>query len=306
MARRASGAMVAAIWGADMTIYCYGSINIDHFYNLSHLPAPGETLAALAYRTELGGKGANQSVAAARAGAVVRHLGAVGADGGAMVALLAAYGVDVAGVQRLTCATGHAVVMVDNAGENAILLHGGANRALSLDAALSALDGAEMGDMLLMQNETSYQAQVARVAQARGMEVVYSAAPFDLGAVQAILPFVSMLVMNAIEAAQLQAAMGVALHDLPVETVVVTRGADGASWHARGWPDVIVPAMPVQVVDTTGAGDCFTGALAAALDAGNGPEFAMRFAAAAAAVKVSRAGTAAAMPSLAEINAALG
>jgi hypothetical protein len=137
-------------------------------------------------------------------------------------------------VQRLECATGHAVVMVDRAGENAILLHGGANQALSLDAALAALEGAEMGDILLMQNETAHQAAMAQAAQARGMEVVYSAAPFDLGAVQAVLPFVNMLVMNAVEAGQLQAAMAVDLHDLPVETVVVTRGGDGASWHARG------------------------------------------------------------------------
>lgn len=288
-----------------MAVYCFGSINIDHFYTLSHLPAAGETLAAQSYRTELGGKGANQSVAAARAGAVVRHIGAVGADGALMLAQLAGFGVDVAGVQRLECATGHAVVMVDSTGENAILLHGGANYVLSLDAALAALDGAEMGDILLMQNETAHQAAMAQAAQARGMEVVYSAAPFDLGAVQAVLPFVNMLVMNAVEAGQLQAAMAVDLHDLPVETVVVTRGGDGASWHARGWPDVVVPALPARVVDTTGAGDCFTGALAAALDGGAGPEAAMRFAAAAASIQVSRAGTACAMPDLAEITARL-
>ncbi len=288
-----------------MAIYCFGSINIDHFYNLSHLPAAGETLAALGYRTELGGKGANQSVAAARAGAAVRHIGAVGADGAAMVAQLAQYGVDVAGVQRLDCATGHAVVMVDAQGENAILLHGGANQALALEDALAVLEGAETGDILLMQNETAHQDAVARAAQGNGMEVIYSAAPFDLGAVQAVLPFVNILIMNAVEAAQLQAAMGVDLLDLPVETVVVTRGADGASWHARGWPDLVVPALPTQVVDTTGAGDCFTGALAAALDSGAGPEAAMRFAAAAASIQVSRAGTAAAMPTLAEITARL-
>jgi len=301
----ARGVWVGENRGFWMTIYCYGSINIDHFYTLPHLVAAGETLATLAYRTDLGGKGANQSVAAARAGAVVRHIGAVGADGAGMVALLAAYGVDVEGVQRLEGATGHAVVMVDPQGENAILLHGGSNRALSLDAAVTALAGAEMGDILLMQNETAHQVALASAAQGRGMEVIYSAAPFDLDALVAVLPHVTILVVNAIEAAQLQEATGLALQDLPVETVVVTRGADGASWHARGWPDVIVPALPTQVVDTTGAGDCFTGSLAAALDAGLGPEAAMRFAAAAASLQVSRHGTAAAMPELSEIRALL-
>jgi ribokinase len=284
-----------------MTIYCYGSINIDHFYTLPHLPAAGETLAALAYRTELGGKGANQSVASARAGATVHHIGAVGADGVAILAQLAGYGVDVAGVQRLDCATGHAIVMVDSAGENAIMLQGGANHAMALDVAAAALGTAEMGDILLMQNETAHQQAIARAAQGLGMEVIYSAAPFDLTAVQAVLPYVSILVMNEVEAAQLQAAMGIDLFDLPVETVVVTRGAQGASWYARGWPEILVPALPTPVVDTTGAGDCFTGALAAALDSGAVPDAAMRFAAAAASIQVSRAGAAAAMPDRAEI-----
>jgi ribokinase len=125
-------------------------------------------------------------------------------------------------------------------------------------------------------------------------------------AVRAVLPFVNTLVMNAVEAAQLQAALGCALEDLPVEAVVVTRGAEGASWHARGTEDIHVPALPAVVVDTTGAGDCFTGALAAALAEGQAPQEAMRFAAAAAAVQVSRPGTAGAMPTRAEIAAMLG
>lgn len=290
-----------------MSVYCYGSINIDHFYKVSHFVAPGETLAASAYRVELGGKGANQSVAAARAGANVRHLGAVGADGQQALGQLGAYGVDVAGVQVLDeVATGHAVIMVDPTGENAILLHAGANRALSLETALGAMDALEIGDILLMQNETAHGPEIARAAQGMGAEVIYSAAPFDLEAAQAILPHVNVLVVNAIEAQQLQEATGLDLHDLPVDAVVVTRGADGASWHARGWPDILVPALAAQVVDTTGAGDCFTGALAAALDRGAGPEEAMRFAAAAASLQVARHGTAGAMPSLAEIEAVLG
>ncbi len=290
-----------------MTIYCFGSINIDHFYTLPHLPQPGETLSALAHRTELGGKGANQSVAAARAGARVRHLGAVGRDGATVLSQIAAAGVDTAGVQVLDDgATGHAIVMVDAGGENAILLHAGANHAIQPDPVLAALEGAELGDILLLQNETVLCDMVARAAQAKGMEVVYSAAPFDLAAVEAVLPYVHVLVLNAIEAAQLQAAMGLHLHDLPVDAVIVTRGAEGATWHARGWPEIAVPALPTQVVDTTGAGDCFIGALAAALDRGATPQDAMRFAAAAASIQVSRQGAAGAMPSHDEIVARLG
>lgn len=286
-----------------MAVWCFGSINIDHFYSLPHLPVPGETLAASAYRTELGGKGANQSVAAARAGASVRHLGAVGADGDRALGALATFGVNCDGIVRVDGPTGHAIIMVEARGENAIIIDAGANRAIELAPVLAALEQAELDDILLLQNETAFQAEVAEAAMGRGMEVIYSAAPFEVEAVRAVLPYVNTLVMNAVEAAQLRAALDTPFEDLPVETVVVTRGADGASWHARGTPDICVPAMPTQVVDTTGAGDCFTGALAAALSMGALPEDAMLFAAAAAAIQVSRPGTAAAMPTRAEIEA---
>ena len=288
-----------------MAVWCFGSINIDHFHLLAHLPAPGETLATQAYRVELGGKGANQSVAAARAGAEVRHIGAVGADGAQVLAQLEEFGVGCDHIQRLDTATGHAVIMVDGAGENAILVHGGANRALALAPALAALETAELGDILLMQNETAHQPEIAEAAMGQGLEVIYSAAPFDIDALRAVLPFVNTLVVNDVEAAQMRAALGADLEELPVEALVVTRGAQGASWHARGTPDIHVPAFAVQPVDTTGAGDCFVGALAAALDAGAAPEAAMRFAAAAAAVQVTRAGTAGAMPARSEIEALL-
>lgn len=289
-----------------MAVWCFGSINIDHFYDLPHLPAPGETLAARSYRLELGGKGANQSVAAARAGAVVRHVGAVGTDGAQALFEMEAAGVDCAGVQRLEGVTGHAVILLDAEGENSIILHAGANRELALDAALVALKGVELDDILLIQNETAHQAAVAEAAMGLGMDVIYSAAPFDLAAVQAVLPFVNTLVLNEVEAAQLHAAAGVSFEDLPVTAVVITRGAQGASWQARGMDTIHVPALPVHAVDTTGAGDCFTGALAAALDEGQLPEDAMRFAATAAALQVSRPGSSAAMPSRAEIDALLG
>ncbi len=289
-----------------MTVWCFGSINIDHFYRLGHLPAPGETLAADSYRIELGGKGANQSVAAALAGAEVRHIGAVGADGSAALARMEGFGIACSAVQRLEGPTGHAVIMVDRAGENAIVIHPGANRELAVNPALQALSEADLGDILLLQNETAHQAALAEAAMGQGMEVIYSAAPFDVEAVRAVMPFVNVLVVNAVEAAQLQEALGLELEELPVESVVVTRGGDGASWLAGGTPEIHVSALPTKVVDTTGAGDCFTGVLAAALAEGQDPESAMRFAAAAAAIQVSRPGTSAAMPRRDEIEALLG
>lgn len=288
-----------------MAIFNFGSINIDHFYRLPRFPAPGETLAAESYATGLGGKGANQSVAAARSGAFVRHLGAVGTDGAAALARMQAAGVDCSAVRRIDGATGHAIIMTEPGGENQILIHPGANRGQDPGAIASALEEAELGDILLLQNETDLQADVARLAMGKGMEVFYSAAPFDAEAVAALLPLVNVLLVNAIEAEQLAATMGLGIYDLPVETVVVTRGSKGAEWIAKGYEPIAIPAFAVQVVDTTGAGDCFTGALVASLDAGALPADAMRHAAAAAALQVTRPGTADAMPDAAEIRAFL-
>ncbi|MCC5983574.1 MAG: ribokinase [Rhodobacteraceae bacterium] len=289
-----------------MTIFCFGSINIDHFYRLDRLPAPGETVAARAVETGLGGKGANQAVAAARAGARVVQLGAVGTDGDAALTQLQALGVDCRAVSRLPqTRTGHAVILIDAAGENSIVIHPGANRAQDRGEVFAALETAELGDILLMQNETDLQPQVAEHAMGLGLEVIYSAAPFELEAVRAVLPFINMLILNAVEAAQLQAALGLAPEDLPVETVVITRGADGAEWVARGTPRIRTPAFGVDPVDTTGAGDCFAGTLAAALERGLDPGGAMREAAGAAALQVTRPGTAEAMPVAAEVAAFL-
>jgi len=289
-----------------MAIYNLGSINIDHVYRVPHLPGPGETLAALAYATGLGGKGANQSVAAALAGAQVFHIGAVGRGADWALASMQARGVDTSHVAVVPEATGHAIINVDAGGENAIVIHPGANRAQSGAAIAAALGGAGAGDSLLLQNETSHQADAAALARARGLRVIYSAAPFDVEAVRAVLADVSVLVVNAVEAAQLEAALGVTVGTLPVAAVVITRGAQGAEWIARGQSPVVVPAFPADPVDTTGAGDCFAGSLAAALDGGAAPHDAMRYAAAAAAIQVTRPGASEAMPTRAEVLALLG
>ena len=284
-----------------MAVFTLGSVNVDHVYAVPHLPAPGETLAAHDLSTMLGGKGANQSVAAARAGAAVRHIGAVGADGRWAMEELASFGVDVAHVAEVSEPTGHAIISVDPAGENAILLFPGANRAQCGTAIARALAGGGPGDSLLLQNETSHQAEAAQIARDRGMRVVYSAAPFEVAAVQAVLPHLSLLVVNAVEAAQLRAALG----DVAGPDLIVTHGADGAEWIANSGETVTVSAFAMSPVDTTGAGDCFIGSLVAALDAGAGREEALRYAAAAAALQVTRAGTAQAMPLRDEVLAFL-
>ena len=289
-----------------MTVWNLGSINIDHVYAVPHLPEPGETLAARRLTTGLGGKGANQSVAAARAGSRVVHLGAVGPEGGWARERMMEYGVEVAAIVTSAEPTGHAIINVDPQGENAIVTFAGANRGLSMSDVNGALAGAVAGDLLLLQNETSLQAEAARIAREIGMRVIYSAAPFEAMAVRAVLGQASILVMNRGEAADLEAALGKPIGDLPAEGVLVTLGSDGAAYHdiASG-NRTEVPAFPVRALDTTGAGDTFAGYFAAALDQRLEVAAALRLAAAAAALKVTRPGAADAIPTRAEVEAFL-
>lgn len=283
-----------------MTIYNLGSINIDHVYRLARLPRPGETVGALAYATGLGGKGANQSVAAARAGARVIHVGAIGQGDGWVLERMAAAGVGTATVARHPVeATGHAIILLEASSENAIIVHAGANRALDPAVVADALAGIGPGDTLLLQNETSLQVEAAAQARAAGAQVIYSAAPFEVSAVAAVAPHVSLLALNAGEAAALQAALG----RPPVPAMLVTLGAAGAEYRDLARGTVLrQPAFRVTPVDTTGAGDCFAGSFAAARDRGEELAAALRYAAAAAAIQVTRPGAGDAMPSRAEVE----
>jgi ribokinase len=275
-----------------MSIFNLGSINIDHVYRVAHLPGPGETISDIGYASGLGGKGVNQSLAAAAMGAVVHHIGAVGADGGWIVERLVAAGIDVRDLAEVEAATGHAVVCVDTAAENQIVIHGGANRALTLaqiDRALARTGAgaqAGAGDWFLAQNETNLVAEGFARAKALGLKTAYAAAPFDAGAAAGLIGVVDLLAVNEVEAGQLAGHLGTAVEDLPVPELLVTLGARGARY-------------------TTGAGDTFLGAFLAARVGGAGPEAALRQASAAAAIQVTRPGAADAIPAAGEVAAFL-
>jgi ribokinase len=286
-----------------VTVFNLGSINADLFYQVPHLIGPGETLASTEHSRGLGGKGANMSVATSRAAARAVHIGAVGPDGRWAVDRLLEYGVDTRHITEVSDPTGHAVIMVDPAGENAILLFPGANHAITDTHIANALGEATEDDTFLFQNETSAQVEGATLASAKGMRVVYAAAPFDADAVLAVLPLLDMLVMNAVEAQQLTEATGIALTDLPVRDIVVTLGGDGCRWlNTDTGADRHFPAIPVTPVDTTGAGDTFTGFLVAALDRGLPMEQAISLGQQAGAIMVTRHGTADVIPDLKDVQ----
>lgn len=286
-----------------MAVWNLGSINIDNVYRVPHLPAPGETLGASDFSQGLGGKGANMSVAIARAAAQVAHIGAVGTDGKWTAERLLEYGVDTRPIEVLeSTATGHANIAVADDGENQIVLFPGSNKAITDDMIGGALAQASPGDTFLTQNETNGQRVAAEMAKRLGLKVVYAAAPFDAVAVQQILEFADLLVLNAVEAEQLEANLNKPLSALGVDDIVVTLGAEGCRWLNASGQETHVPAISVTPIDTTGAGDTFTGYLVAGLDRGMPMRQALDLATQAGALMVTRLGTADVIPDLKEIE----
>ncbi|MEM9575608.1 MAG: ribokinase [Pseudomonadota bacterium] len=285
-----------------MTVYNLGSINADNVYGVSHHVAPGETLAATALTQGLGGKGANMSVAAARAAARVVHIGAVGSDGRWAVGRLLEYGVDTRHIAEVQVPTGHANICVDPTGENTIVVFSGANHAISDKMIGAALSEASAGDIFVTQNETNGQAQAVKTAKALGLRIAYAAAPFEPAAVSAVLENLDLLVLNEVEAEQLARETRSDLGDLAVADVVVTLGAKGCRWLRKGAEAQDFAAIKVDAVDTTGAGDTFTGYLIAGLDRGMPMPQAIDLATRAAALMVTRLGTADVIPDLKELE----
>ncbi len=284
-----------------MAIWNLGSINADYVYSVPHIPAPGETLASTNRSVFLGGKGANMSVAAARAAAQVKHIGAVGDDGAWAVETLLEYGVDTRYITTVDVETAHAIIAVDANSENMIILHSGANVEIPQSLLQNALSEAQTGDWFVTQNETNLQRTGAQLAKKMGLRVAYAAAPFDAERVQAVLEHLDFLILNEVEAEQLKQATGQAATDLGVADVIVTLGADGADWYGPNGK-AHFDAIKVDPVDTTGAGDTFTGYVLAGLDRGMPMEQAINQATKAGALMVTRHGTADVIPDLLEVQ----
>ena len=301
-----------------MTVFVLGSINLDAVARGDDLPRPGETVAGLSLELFLGGKGANQAVAAARMGAPTRLMGAVGGDdsGKSLKAKLAGYGVQVADVVELEgVPTGQAHVWVANSAENMIVVTAGANATVTpQQVAATPLEGQRV---LLCQLETPAHAIEAlfRTGAAKGALRILNTAPaLPQGA--ALFPLTDILILNQTELATYAKLdhepvrleqVSVAARKLmsrPDQTIIVTLGAAGVAAVRRD-EAFLVEGKPVKAIDTVGAGDCFCGALAAALAANMDLREAVEMANAAAALSVQKAGAAPSMPSRREVEAFL-
>ena len=287
-----------------MTVFNLGSINIDLVYTVPHFPAPGETLTTLDHQRTLGGKGANQSIALARAGGDVRHIGATNREDEWLSAEMRGAGVGMSGVQDSSLATGHAIVSVSVDGENQILLFPGANHDIDMDDANATLDQAGDGDWALLQNETNGGAEFVAAARHRGLKLAYSAAPFDAEITAGLLPHTDLLIVNEGEAEALAAMLGRPATEAGIPHLVITRGGDGSDYTGEAG-SFHQPAFDVDVVDTTGAGDCFFGYFLAELAVGVAVPQALRLASAAGALHVTRLGAGAVIPDRADVEAFL-
>ena len=277
-----------------MTIFNLGSINIDHIYTMPHLVMAGETLAATQYQAALGGKGANQSIALARAGSTVVHGGMIHISDEDWLDPMAEAGVDIRHILRgEDMPTGHAIVAVDDdTGENQIILSPSSNAAIPEDLVSHMLAEARPEDWALAQNETNMTASFLTTAKEKGLSVCYSAAPFVADVTASLLPITDLLIVNEIEADALSHHIG---GTISVPHLIITRGAEGADYVADN-ETCFVPAVKADAVDTTGAGDTYLGYVLAGLDQGQTMLDAMAMAAKAAAFQVERHGASEAIP----------
>ena len=294
-------------------ITVFGSTNLDQVGTVNRLPKPGETVAGGTFSMAAGGKGANQALAARRAGAEVRHVSAVGEDAFADLALdlLKRDGVDLSGLKTVDGPTGIAMIFVDSHGENVIAVLPGANGTMSAadaDAALADVSGG----VLLLQQEVPQAAteRALDIARRKGITAILNTAPF-LDTTRALAPRASILIANETEFALLTGqgidALDAAMADWAKthsQTVIVTLGGEGARAVTADGRRIAVPALTVTPVDTVGAGDTFCGYLAAGLDAGLGLEAAMRRAAVAASLACLKPGAQPAIPYASDVAAA--
>jgi len=286
----------------------FGSINIDHVYKVEKVPSPGETIKSSDYFQSIGGKGFNQSIALARAGAQVTHAGRYGRNEKWLSDRLISENVDVFPLHPVDQPTGHAIIQVEPSGRNTIIVHPGANHALELSSLPGLFEGFSSSDWFLAQNETSYVAESLSTAHALNMTICFNPGPMDDSVINYPLEVVDWLILNESEGTKLtnETTPELVLKELrkrcPRAQIILTMGSAGACCLTLDEKRIYVSAKKVQVVDTTGAGDTFIGFLLASCLKGAPLISALELACEAAALSVTRLGAADSIPHLREVQ----
>ena len=292
----------------NMKICSFGSLNLDHIYRVEEIVRPAETIGSFGTQNVCGGKGLNQSIAMARAGAQVWHAGNVGDDeaGAVLTAALQAEKIDTSLIRKLPVPSGHAIIQINAQGENAIIVFGGANQQVTQEQIDAVFAQFEPGDLLVLQNEVNCLPQIIRCAHARGMKIALNPSPITAALREVPVDLCDILFVNEIEAGQFCNTERASLEQLaerfPSAMLVYTMGSRGAAVYADG-KTYHQDAVRVKAVDTTGAGDTFTGYFLAAVCEGMEIPDALKLATKAAAISVTRAGASVSIPARAEVEA---
>jgi ribokinase len=293
-----------------MKLLNFGSLNYDYVYGVDHIVQPGETLCSYGMETFCGGKGLNQSIALSRAGAEVYHAGMVGFDGGELIKMCADNGIDHSLILiDKTEKTGHTIIQVNSDGQNCILLYGGCNRRNTKENVDHVLTGFSKDDVLVLQNEINLIDYIIERAYEKGMSIVLNPSPYDEQMGKCNLNKVSVFLMNEIEGAQItgekepQAVLEAMHQKYPDAKVVLTLGKLGVMYCDRE-QTCSHGIYKVPVVDTTAAGDTFTGYFIASILREKSVAEALRLASVASSISVTRKGATSSIPMLEEVEQA--
>lgn len=296
-----------------MKVLCFGSLNIDYTYRVPHFVQKGETLSSESLEVFSGGKGLNQSVALAKAGVDTYHAGVIGEDGMFLVKVLQEAGVHTELIKiRSDVRTGNAIIQNDHEGDNCILLYGGANQAVTEKQVDETIEKFEKGDFLLIQNEINELSYIVQKAHEKQMKIVLNPSPMNEKILNLPLEYIDYFVLNEIETAQIlgeelkQEYDGEELaqklkNRFSTAAVLMTMGAEG-SVYIDNEQTVTQEAFRVKAVDTTAAGDTFTGYFLSGLTRGIAVKNAMEEASKASAIAVTRKGAAPSIPVREEVE----
>lgn len=293
-----------------MKIVNFGSLNIDFTFRVEQFVQPGQTIDSLDVTRSPGGKGLNQTIAIARAGHEVYHAGMIGEDGQFLKALLEKDGVNCRFLKTVEGETGKAFIQVDARGQNCIIINGGANRFNTEAVCDEILNAFDPGDMLLLQNEIACVNYLISKAAERGMIVALNPSPLDKVLLAGPLDQVSILILNEDEAMGMtgkkdpKEMVDALVSQYPDARIILTLGSKGAVYAHRD-ERITQPVFPVNAVDTTGAGDTFTGYLLANMAQNRPMSECLSRAAKAASIAVTRRGAAVSIPYADEVQASL-
>lgn len=289
-----------------MKILNFGSLNIDYVYNVEHFVQPGETMASEQLNKFCGGKGLNQSIALAKAGAEVYHAGLVGDDGRMLIDCMNKYGVNTSLIKQTKGPSGHAIIQVDKNKQNSIILHGGANYKVSEDYIDKVLSKFNKNDILLVQNEISNMEYLLKQAKAKEMKIVINPAPMDTRVKAYPMELISILIVNEVEGRMLSGCnepvniLGNLEKQYPSALIVLTLGSKGVICRSNK-TTYYHGAYKINAIDSTAAGDTFIGFFLSRYLLDKNMDEILRISSMAAGISISREGASPSIPHLKEV-----